>query len=128
MAIENKKYTENKKRKKYVLTFEDLQYIIPAFRSKSGALLLKILYSLAGINKINDLYSHSCDKNGAEFVDSILKELGITYNIHHKEVLDQLPKGGFVTVSKIGTPAASLRKSSSRIGRSTLTKYSFSCP
>ena len=62
-------------------------------------MLLKILYSLAGINKINDLYSHSCDKNGAEFVDSILKELGITYNIHHKEVLDQLPKGGFVTVS-----------------------------
>ena len=55
MAIENKKYTENKKRKKYVLTFEDLQYIIPAFRSKSGALLLKILYSIAGINKINDL-------------------------------------------------------------------------
>ena len=54
MAIEDKKYTENKKRKKYVLTFEDLQYIIPAFRSKSGALLLKILYSLAGINKIND--------------------------------------------------------------------------
>ena len=99
MAIEDKKYTENKKRKKYVLTFEDLQYIIPAFRSKSGALLLKILYSLAGINKINDLYSHSCDKNGAEFVNSILKELSITYNIHHKEVLDQLPQGGFVTVS-----------------------------
>ena len=62
-------------------------------------MLLKILYSLAGINKINDLYSHSCDKNGAEFVNSILKELSITYNIHHKEVLDQLPQGGFVTVS-----------------------------
>ena len=89
MAIENKKYIENKNRKKYVLTFEDLQYIIPAFRSKSGALLLKILYSLAGIDKINDLYSHSCDKNGSEFVDSILKELGITYNIHHKEILNQ---------------------------------------
>lgn len=92
MAIEDKKYTENKKRKKYVLTFEDLQYIIPAFRSKSGALLLKILYSLAGINKINDLYSHSCDKNGAEFVNSILKELSITIIYIIKKYLTNYPK------------------------------------
>ena len=85
--------------KKSVLDFQDLQQIIPAFRSKAGAALLKVLIPLVGVNKINDLYAHSCHKEGIEFIDSILEELQVTYEVDHAERLKHLPEGAFITVS-----------------------------
>lgn len=85
--------------RKTILEFDDFQRIIPAFRTYSGAKLLKMLIPLVGINKINELYSHSYDKRGLEFIDSILKELEITYRVIHPERLPLLPAGSFITVS-----------------------------
>ncbi|MCP9611982.1 lysophospholipid acyltransferase family protein [Coprobacter tertius] len=91
--------TLQKFKRKYVLNFEDLQYIIPAFRSKTGAMALKLLYSLAKIEKVNQTYANSCHLQGAQFVDSLLKDLKIKFEIKNEEILNRLPKGAFVTVS-----------------------------
>lgn len=86
-------------KKKKILTFEDLQYIVPLFQTPWGSQLLKVLIPLVGLERINDLYTNACHKDGAEFVDLILKELGITYTIENRERLMNLPKGAFITVS-----------------------------
>lgn len=85
--------------RKTVLDFDDFQRMMPVFRSRAGALLLKVLIPLVGIDKINALYAHSCDKEGVEFINSLLDELQVTYTVDHAERLRQLPEGAFITVS-----------------------------
>ena len=98
MTVENKN-TESAPQNRVLLSYEDIQYIYPFFKSKFGIFLLKTLYSFVGIDKINKLYYNSSDKNGPEFISSVLRELGITYRIHNEEILKQLPQGNFITIS-----------------------------
>lgn len=61
--------------------------------------IVKIAQSLLGINKINSLYAEASDKEGVEFAQSILDQLGIMAETDARR-LDFIPKKGpFVLVS-----------------------------
>lgn len=85
--------------KRTILEFEDFKQIIPVFQSPAGQLLLKILMAVVGIDNVNALYGHSAHLEGTAFLDSVLAELGISYRVENKAVLDALPQGSFITVS-----------------------------
>ena len=85
--------------KNYVMNQEDFQQMMPVFRTAWGTVLLKFLMKIVGIKRINELYAHSCDKEGTAFTASILRELQVTYTIDRRQILEQLPAGGFITVS-----------------------------
>ncbi len=85
--------------KNYVMKMEDFQQMTPVFRTVWGTVLLKFLMKIVGIARINELYAHSCDKKGTAFTASILRELQVTYTVDHRSILEQLPSGGFITIS-----------------------------
>lgn len=61
--------------------------------------IVKIAQSMLGINKINSLYAEASDKEGVEFAQSILDQLGIVAETDAGR-LDFIPKKGpFVLVS-----------------------------
>lgn len=85
--------------KNYVMNQEDFQQLVPVFRTAWGTVLLKFLMKVVGIRDINDLYARSCDKKGTAFTASILRDLQVIYTVDHRRILEQLPAGGFITVS-----------------------------
>ncbi len=59
----------------------------------------KILMLLLRINRINKLYAEFKDAEGLEFIDRLIAELKISYEINEEE-LERIPKNGpFITVS-----------------------------
>ena len=58
-----------------------------------------ILMSALGLNKINDLYSKHANKKGLDFVNTILDDLEIHYEINDKELKRIPQKGSFIIVS-----------------------------
>lgn len=61
--------------------------------------IVKLAQSMLGINKINALYAGAADKNGVDFAQAILYQLGVTVNTDQGR-LDFIPrKGPFVMVS-----------------------------
>ena len=61
--------------------------------------IAKFILQLKKYNKLNKIYSENFDKNGIEFIDSVLDSLGINYEIDESD-LKRIPKTGpFITVS-----------------------------
>ncbi len=61
--------------------------------------IAKFILQLKTYNKLNKIYSENFDKNGIEFIDSVLDSLGINYEIDESD-LKRIPKTGpFITVS-----------------------------
>ena len=59
----------------------------------------KVLMLLLRINKINKLYAGIADKKGVDFIDALIKELKISFEISEEEI-NRIPKtGAFITVS-----------------------------
>jgi len=59
----------------------------------------KVLMLLMKVKKVNKLYADYSDKKGNEFIDAILKELEISFEINEEEI-SRIPKTGpFITVS-----------------------------
>ena len=85
--------------KKSVIDLKDLQDIAPYFKSKIGASIGKKLLKWFGIEKVNDVHKANCHLRGCSFTTSLLKDLGVSYKLHHAERLKELPEGAFVTVS-----------------------------
>jgi len=71
----------------------------PVFRGRFGNILIKILFSLSGVNKVNAVYDGSKHLSGLEFVNDILDKLGIIRKYENYEVLDSFKEGPFITVS-----------------------------
>lgn len=64
-----------------------------------GSSAARILMMLLRINKINKLYSEICHLRGIEFMDRVIDELKISFEISEEE-LNRIPKtGAFITVS-----------------------------
>jgi Putative hemolysin len=87
--------------KKTVVDVNDLQEMIPFFRSKFGTFLCKKLMKWLSIDKVNRAYANSCHLRGADFTSALLKDslINISYKIHNEKILDNLPEGAFITVS-----------------------------
>jgi putative hemolysin len=85
--------------KRNLVEIEDLGYLSPIFRGERGQRLAKRMLHILAVDKINALYERSCEHTGADFAESILKDLGVDYCIYNPERLGQLPDGAFITVS-----------------------------
>ncbi|MBL4561120.1 MAG: hypothetical protein JKX79_09070, partial [Labilibaculum sp.] len=64
-----------------------------------GESFAKLLMYILRLNKLNDLYSANCYKDGIEFIDALLDDLGIKFEFDEEE-LKRIPKEGpFITIS-----------------------------
>ncbi len=64
-----------------------------------GSVVAGAAMAVAGVNKINDIYSHISEFEGIEFAEELIKHLNITCNVDPKE-LEYIPKEGpFIIVS-----------------------------
>ncbi|MDR1879571.1 MAG: lysophospholipid acyltransferase family protein [Tannerellaceae bacterium] len=88
-------------KKNVVVDIHDLQKASPLFRGRLGSFVGKLLIKWLGIEKVNRVYANSCHLRGAELTASLLRDplINIKYEVHHADVLEQLPEGAFVTVS-----------------------------
>lgn len=85
--------------KKQVIDINAVKSISPIFRGKTGSWLAKQAMRLFTIDRINKVYEHLCNYNGADFAARLLNDLGVYYQIGNVERLRQLPEGAFITIS-----------------------------
>jgi putative hemolysin len=78
---------------------EDIQNIHPVFRSCGGNILIKMLLSFTGINKVNAIYDRSKHETGLKYVNDMLDKLEIVRKIENYEILDSFRGRPFITVS-----------------------------
>lgn len=82
--------------KKNVIDIDDVKTLIPKLHNER---VIKILLDVLHVTDANILHARHCDKQGADFTDAILHDLGVTLQVEHAERLQHLPEGAFVTVS-----------------------------
>ena len=80
-----------------VLSYEDVSSMVPFFKGKPR--LVRFLFKLLSIDKVNGLHRRHCATPGAGFVAGLLDELEIKLDIKGEERLDNLPQGAFITIS-----------------------------
>ncbi len=87
--------------KKSVIDIYDLQQMVPFFKGRIGTFLGKRLINWLSVNKVNQIHASHCHLTGSAFTSAMLGDplMDIRYEIHHAEILDQLPEGAFITVS-----------------------------
>jgi len=71
----------------------------PVLRGRFGNALLKMIFSITGMNKVNGVYDGSKHQTGVGFVTDLLDRQGITLIVENQEVLDQFKDQAFITVS-----------------------------
>ncbi len=82
-----------------LLTVNDLEKMSKFFRGRFGNILGHSVLKILAIDKINELYDRNYMFKGPEFTEAVLKDIGIDYEIIHKERLQELPEGAFITIS-----------------------------
>ena len=87
--------------KKTVLDIEYFQERVPFFRTRTGLYFLKKLFRLAAFDKVNQIHSNHYTLRGSAFTSAMLSDplMNVSYEVHNREVLMQLPEGAFITVS-----------------------------
>lgn len=71
----------------------------PVFKGRFGNTLIKAVFSLSGINKVNKVYDTSKHLTGLEFVNHMLDNLGIIRKFENYEVVESFKDTPFITVS-----------------------------
>ena len=87
--------------KKTVLDIEDIQKKISFFKTRPGAYFLKKLFRWAAFDKVNHIHSNHYNLRGSAFTSAMLNDplMDVSYEVHNREILEQLPDGAFITVS-----------------------------
>ena len=80
-----------------VLSVDDITSFAPPLKGHNK--LIKWLFKLLSIDKVNKIHSDNCHTPGAPFCAGVLRDLNIKLRIDNEEVLDNLPSGAFITVS-----------------------------
>lgn len=89
--------SDEKPAKRTVLDFDDIAAMAPALAGhrKLVEWLMHVLY----VDRVNAVHDKYFDEPGAPFVRNLLNDFNITLRIDGQDVLDNLPEGGFITVS-----------------------------
>lgn len=82
-----------------LLTLNELENATSLFRGKCGNALGRALMRWLSVDKVNNLYDRNTHYQGPEFARSVLKDIGLKYEVLHSEILDSLPEGPFITIS-----------------------------
>ncbi|GHT76324.1 hypothetical protein FACS189463_1200 [Bacteroidia bacterium] len=83
-----------------LISKEDFWNVHPIFKGPFGNLLIKVLSSAGGINKVNAIYDGSKHKpSGLDFTTDLLDRQGIICETENIEVLNELQGQPFITVS-----------------------------
>ena len=84
-----------------VLTIEEVQAMLPVFKSRIGKYLLKKIFQWTDLNKVNQIHANHCHLSGSDFTTALLNDplMDVRYEVHNREILNHLPSGAFITVS-----------------------------
>jgi len=87
--------------KRTVLEIEEVQKMAPVFKSRFGAYLLKKLFRWTDIDKVNQIHANHCHLRGSAYTSAMMRDplMDVRYEVHNREILDELPEGAFITVS-----------------------------
>ena len=87
--------------KKTVLDIDEVQRKVSFFKTRIGACLLKKLFHWTGMDKVNQIHANHYKLRGSDFTSAILNDplMDVRYEVHNREILQQLPEGAFITVS-----------------------------
>ncbi|MFT3994993.1 MAG: 1-acyl-sn-glycerol-3-phosphate acyltransferase [Dysgonomonas sp.] len=85
--------------KEKLISKDEIRSIHPIFRGRFGNILMNIIFSVAGLNKVNAIYDASKHLTGLDFVNDMLDKLKIIRKYENYEVLDRFKEGPFITVS-----------------------------
>jgi putative hemolysin len=87
--------------KKTVLDIEDFQRKSLLFKTRPGIYLLKKILHWTSMDKVNQIHAKHCQLRGSTFTTALLNDplIDVRYEIHNREILQQLPQGAFITVS-----------------------------
>lgn len=81
-----------------VLNYDDIRALVPALDGHPR--LVNWLLHVLSVDKVNAVHAKCCDTPGPEFVRRLLlEEFRIKLRVDGRDVLDNLPKGAFITVS-----------------------------
>lgn len=80
-----------------VFDYDDLRKLVPFFDGKPR--LVNTLMRWLDVDKVNWIHQHNCHTPGVPFTQGLLNDLGATIEFNSTEVLENLPQGGFITVS-----------------------------
>ncbi len=64
-----------------------------------GDLLSRLLMQFLRLNKINKVYGSLYDKSGIDFIDSVIEELGLKFEVSDEDLARIPLEGAFVTIS-----------------------------
>jgi len=85
--------------KRSVVDIEELEKLSSIFKGNVGNQLAKFTIRLFAMDRVNEVYDHSCDYTGSAFAEHLLNDLGVNYRIGNVERLNHLPEGAFITIS-----------------------------
>ena len=82
-----------------LLTLNELENATSLFRGKCGNALGRGLMRMLSVDKDNDQYDRNACREGPDFARAVLEDIGVEYEVLHREILDSLPDGPFITIS-----------------------------
>ena len=78
---------------------DDIRSLHPLLRGRFGNVLVNMILSITGINKVNGVYDGSKHQTGVGFVTDLLDRQGIIRIVENQDILDSFQDQAFITVS-----------------------------
>jgi putative hemolysin len=85
--------------KEKLISEDDIRGLHPVLRGRLGNVLVKMIFGITGINKVNGVYDGSKSQTGVGFVTDLLDKQHIIRIVENYDVLDLFKDQAFITVS-----------------------------
>jgi len=85
--------------KEILINQDEIRGMHRVLRGRFGNVLVKMIFNISGMNKINEIYDASKHQTGVGFVTDLLDRQGIIRIAENQEILDSFQNQAFITVS-----------------------------
>jgi len=85
--------------KEKLISNDEIRGLHSILRGRFGNMLVKMIFGITGMNKINAIYDGSKHQTGVGFVTDLLDRQGIIRIVENYDVLDSFQDQAFITVS-----------------------------
>ena len=82
-----------------ILTLNELQERSAIFRGRAGRFLGSLLMNWLNVDRVNGLYDRHSTLQGPDFASAVLEDIGLKYEVEHRDRLEALPDGPFVVIA-----------------------------